>query len=151
MTAAVAGQVVADQLKAAQDLDNGRELIYPGDEWLPKPIVYANPHEINTRFKVFTDEMPPGADSRTWRPRRFVPEQFVNGKYVAYTRIQNEAVRRLLGRHADRWSGEDLKRDRVCPHESCRFTTRNEAAYEDHESYTKRHYQPVDFHPFKFS
>jgi hypothetical protein len=140
---------MTERVRDAQALNNGRELQYPGDEWLAEPIVYSNPHAINLRFKVFQDVMPPDADPRYWRPRHFQLEGFTNGKYVAYTRIQNDAVRRVLGPRADRWMGEDLKKDRVCHHDPCRFTTRNDAAYEDHETYTDRHRPQPEFNPFR--
>jgi hypothetical protein len=138
----------AERIRDAQTLDNGRALQYPGDEWLATPIVYSNPHAINLRFKVFQDEMPVDADPRVWRPRRFVPEAFTNGKYVAYTRIQNEGVRRVLGQQADRWAGETVPFDLVCHHDPCRFTTRNKAAFDDHETFFDRHRPQPDNVPY---
>jgi hypothetical protein len=123
------------QLETAKALDNGRELMYPGDDWLAEPEVYYNPHSLNIRFKVYTD---PKADPR--RPletRWFLPEKFVGGKYVAYTRLQREAVRRVLGQNADRWKGDTESRTRVCRKPSCRFASRNYDAFEDHLTYTE--------------
>ncbi len=136
-----------ERIREAQQMDV-RELTYPGDEYLPAPIVYTHPQEPNLRFKVFHEELPIDADPRVWRPRRFVPEAFVQGKYVAHTRLQNEAVRRVLGQQANRWMGEDLAKDRVCHHDTCRFATRNSFAFDDHETFTDRHRPQPDFRPY---
>jgi hypothetical protein len=144
----MATPAVAEQINVAQGMANGRELQYPGDEWLDKPIVYYNPHHQAKFFKVYEDVMPVDADPRFWRPRRFRPEFFVRGRYVASTRLQNEAVRRVLGQHADRWMGDDLDHERVCPQETCRFATRNRRAFDDHEVFTDRHRPQPDMSRF---
>jgi hypothetical protein len=131
-----------------EHLDNGRKLTYPGDAWLEKPVVIYNPHHMSKRFKVFQDEMPVDADPRVWRPRRFVPEQWVRGRFLAYTELQLAAARRVCGQNADRWTGDDLDHERVCPQESCRFATRNRRAYDDHEQFTERHRPAPDLSRF---
>jgi hypothetical protein len=144
----MATAAVAEQINVAQGLANGRELQYPGDEWLPTPIVYYNPHHQAKFFKVYEDVMPVDADPRFWRPRRFRPEFFVRGRYVAYTRLQNDAVRRVLGQQADRWMGDDLPKEIVCHHRTCGFATRNGNAYDDHQQFVNRHEPQPDLSRF---
>ena len=130
----------SERIKEAQALD-GRHLVYPGDEWLPEPEVYYSPQLPNQRFKVYEDDRIE-VDQTPGRPRQklhFQPEAFVNGRYIAHTVLQRDAVRRVLGGNAARWMGDDMPKPRTCRQESCRFTTGNEAAWDDHEKYTNGH------------
>lgn len=120
-------------LKVAKDLDN-RELVYPGDAWLPEPEVYYFPFEPNARIKVYDD-----GEIDIRRKRHFQAEQASNGRYVANTVLQRAAVRRVLGSRADLFMGDDLPKDRPCPGRTCAFSTRNEAAYEAHLQYFDNH------------
>lgn len=124
---------VQEQRETARQLD-GRELIYPGDELLPEPEVYYNPHNPRLRFKVYKD---PEFMIDPRRQRNFAPERFINGRFIAYTKVQRDGVRRVLGPQADRWKGDNEKRQYRCPRESCQFCTRNYEAWEDHARYTE--------------
>lgn len=118
---------------ASKVLDN-RELLYPGDEWLPEPEVYYLPAEPNARIKVYDDGE---LDFR--RKRHFQAEQASNGRYVANTKFQRAAVRRILGSNADRYKGDDMPWEQRCPGRNCSFSTRNKAAYDAHLAFFDNH------------
>jgi hypothetical protein len=135
-------------LNVADHLDNGRNLVYPGDAYLETPEVYYHPQKMALRFKVFDDQMPADADPQRWRPRRYQLEEVVKGRYVAFTVMQRDAIRRVLGQRADRWRGDDLPKELVCHQKTCGFATRNSNAYEDHQQFFNRHEPQPDLSRF---
>lgn len=119
--------------KAAQELDN-REVIYPGDEWLPEPEVYYVPFAPNMRLKVYDD-----GEIDIRRKRHFQAERVSNGRYVANTVLQRAAIRRVLGHRADLFKGDDMSREESCRGRTCSFSTRNQAAMDAHLQYFDNH------------
>lgn len=121
------------QARDAARVMDGRELIYPGDELLPAPEVYYNPENPQLRFKVWRD---PEFSMDPRKQRNFQPEPFINGRYVAYTKFQRDAVRRVLGHNADLWKGDDMKIELRCPRQSCGLVTRNTEVWKAHGRFT---------------
>jgi hypothetical protein len=117
----------------------GRELAYPGDAWLEAPELYYNPDELNGRFRAFVPQAGPGEYYQHMR--------FQAGRFLALTEVERGSVRRKLGRLADRYRGDDMSHEWVCPNQACRFATRNQAAWQDHNS-TTEHDRPWQPQPF---
>lgn len=117
----------SEALAEAAALDSGH-ITYPGDEALPAPVPYYSPDRLNVHFKVYADPE---------RQRFYRPEQFKNGRYIAYTRLQEAAVRRALGPQAEQFRGDDAPRELKCHNPACRFRTRNTAAFERHQEIEK--------------
>lgn len=99
-------------------------VVVDDDAPLPQPVPYYNPEAPNLRFRLLAD---PGSG------RTVAYERFHHGRFVAQTPRHEEAVRRVLGRFADAWSGDDTRTELACENPACDFRTRNSAAFAVHQ------------------
>lgn len=132
----VTGPPAAESAPATPEWAHGRQLSYPGDAWLDAPEVYYNPNEMNGRFRAYVPLAGPGEYYQHMR--------FTAGRFLALTEVERMSVRRVLGRNADRYLGDNMSDEWVCSNAACRFATRNRAAWRDHNSATEhdRPWQP---------
>lgn len=86
------------------------------------PVVYYNPRVPSERFYI-------GGSAH--------PVRFTSGRFAARNQAEEQAVRAALRRFgpaaADRWRGDDMKREWAS--KAGDFRTRNEHAKDDYETY----------------